>query len=396
MDYSIISNRALGQTALGITPFDMKVMTRQLEDKGIHVVHLEIGEPDFDTPENIKQAGIKAIQDGHTHYAPAQGLPELRAAVADYIHSTRQIPVTPEEVVIMPGAKNVIFYTMMALLNPGDEVIVPEPGYYPYDSNAKLFGGVPVALPLLESHDFAFDREEFAKRVSKRTRLIVLGSPHNPTGSMLSVQDLEFIAQIALKNNIFVIADEIYSQIVYEQPFSSIIALPEMKERTILLEGFSKTYAMTGWRLGYSITNKKLAKIFSKLMLASNSCVATFVQIAGIEALRGPQDEVERMRQEYQKRRDLIVEGLNKIPGLSCRKPQGAFYAFPNITAFGKSADEMTRHLLYEARVAVVPGSLFGTLGEGYIRISYANSQENLSEALQRIKATLAQLPANQ
>lgn len=395
MDYSIISNRALTQTAQGITPFDMKVMTRELEDKGINVVHLEIGEPDFETPENIKQAGIKAIQDGHTHYAPAQGLPELRAAVAEYIQSSRHIPVAPEEVVIMPGAKNVIFYTMMALLNPGDEVIMPEPGYYPYDSNAKLFGGIPVPLPLRESQDFSFDREEFVKRVSKRTRLIVLGSPHNPTGSMLSVPDLELIAQIALENDIYVIADEIYSQIVYEQPFSSIISLSEMKERTILLEGFSKTYAMTGWRLGYSITNKKLARIFSKLMLASNSCVATFVQIAGIEALRGPQNQVETMRQQYQKRRDLIVAGLNQIPGLSCRQPKGAFYVFPNITAFGKTADEMTRYLLYEGRVAVVPGSLFGAFGEGYIRISYATSPENLSEALHRLQEVLIKLPIN-
>jgi len=369
-----------------ITPFDMKVKTRALEKKGKSIIHLEIGEPDFDTPENIKKAGIVAIQEGYTHYAPSQGLPELREAVASYISATRQIDVSPDEVVITPGGKDVIFYSMMALLKSGDEVIVQNPGYYPYETDAKLFGADVVPLPLLEENDFSFGREQFKKLITPRTKLITIISPANPTGNIFSQEDLEVIAEEAIKNDIYVLSDEIYSRIVYEGEFRSIASIPGMKKRTIILDGFSKTYAMTGWRLGYSVSDKTIAKIFNKFLVSSNSCVAAFTQIAGIEALTGPQDAVEKMNAEYRKRKDLVAKGLNEINGISCRMPEGAFYVFPNIKKFGVSSNEFALYLLDEAGVAVIPGSTFGETGEGYIRISYANSMDNLKEALNRIK----------
>ncbi len=374
-----------------ITPFDMKVMTRRLESKGKNIVHLEIGEPDFDTPENIKYAGIDAIKKGFTHYAPSQGLPELREEITKYIYKTRGIPVSSDEVVVVPGGKNVIFYTMMALLNPGDEVIVQDPGYYPYKIDAELFGAKIISLPLKYENGFSFDRDYFKSIVGPKTKLFVLISPANPTGNVFSREDLEFIAEQAIKNDFYVLSDEIYSRIVYEGEFHSIASIPGMKERTIILDGFSKTYAMTGWRLGYAVAQKNIAKIFNKFLVSSNSCTATFTQIAGIEALRGPQNAVDKMVSEYKKRRDFIVNALNEIKGISVLKPEGAFYVFPNIKSLEISSNEFVMKLL-EDGVATIPGNTFGKYGEGFIRISYANSLENLKIAVERIKNTVDKL----
>jgi len=369
-----------------ITPFDMKVLTRKLENEGKEIVHLEIGEPDFDTPENIKEAGINAIKQGFTHYAPSQGLPELREAVADYISKTRQISVTPDEVIITPGGKNIIFYTMMALLNEGDEVIIPDPGYYPYRTDAKLFGAKVVSLPLVEETNFSFDRDIFKSLITPRTKLIVLISPANPTGNLFSQSDLEYIAKLAKENDIYVLSDEIYSRIVYEGEFRSIASVPGMKEKTIILDGFSKTYAMTGWRLGYGVANKDIIRVFNKFLVSSNSCTATFTQIAGIEALIGNQNAVNKMVHAYKERRDFLYKEINNIEGLSVQKPDGAFYLFVNIKKTGISSNEFVLYLLNNFGVATIPGSTFGTYGEGYIRISYANSMDNLKKAVVQIK----------
>jgi aspartate aminotransferase len=372
-----------------ITPFDMKVLTRNLEEKGKEIIHLEIGEPDFDTPENIKSAGINAIKQGFTHYAPSQGLPDLIDAVVRYISETRKIPVSKDEVIIVPGGKNIIFYTMMALLNEGDEVIIPDPGYYPYRTDAKLFGAKVVPLPLLEEKNFSFDYEKLKSLVNKRTKLLVLISPANPTGNLFSQRDLEFIADLAKENDIYVLSDEIYSRIVYEGEFHSIAEIPGMKERTIILDGFSKTYAMTGWRLGYGIANKEITRIFNKLLVSSNSCTATFTQIAGIEALTGNQQAVDKMVGEYKRRRNFIYDAINKINGASAKLPNGAFYLFVNIKKTGMSSNEFVLYLLNNFGVATIPGSTFGQFGEGYIRISYANSMENLKKAVEQIRKAI-------
>ena len=375
-----------------LTPFDIKARAKKLEDKGMHIVHLEIGEPDFDTPKNISEKGIEAIKKGYTHYTASQGMLELREAIASHISKTRHIDVSPDEVIVTPGGKDIIFFTMMALLREGDEVIIQNPAYYTYEMDTKLFGAKAVPLPLLEENDFSFDRELFKKLITPKTKLITLISPANPTGNIFSEEDLEFIAEQAIKNDIYVLSDEIYSKIIYEGEFNSIASIKGMKERTIILDGFSKTYAMTGWRLGYGVANRELIKVFNKFMLASNSCVPAFTQIAGIEALTGPQDSVEEMRKEYEKRRDVIVDGLNSIPNISCKKPKGAFYAFPNIKKFGMSSNEFALYLLDNAGVAVMPGSTFGKFGEGYLRISYANSISELKEAVSRIRKAVANL----
>ena len=375
-----------------LTPFDIKARAKKLEDKGKHIVHLEIGEPDFDTPKNISEKGIEAIKKGYTHYTASQGMLELREAIASHISKTRHIDVSPDEVIVTPGGKDIIFFTMMALLREGDEVIIQNPAYYTYEMDTKLFGAKAVPLPLLEENDFSFDRELFKKLITPKTKLITLISPANPTGNIFSEEDLEFIAEQAIKNDIYVLSDEIYSKIIYEGEFNSIASIKGMKERTIILDGFSKTYAMTGWRLGYGVANRELIKVFNKFMLASNSCVPAFTQIAGIEALTGPQDSVEEMRKEYEKRRDVIVDGLNSIPNISCKKPKGAFYAFPNIKKFGMSSNEFALYLLDNAGVAVMPGSTFGKFGEGYLRISYANSISELKEAVSRIRKAVANL----
>jgi aspartate/methionine/tyrosine aminotransferase len=374
------------------TAFEMLAKAKELERQGKSVVHFEIGEPDFNTPENIKEAGIKAIKENYTHYSPTQGILELREAVAEYISKTRDIKVTPDEVIITPGGKDVIFGTMLSLLDEGDEAIYPNPGYPIYESAIRLVGAKPVPMPLREENDFAFDRHEFEKLVTPKTRLIVINSPANPTGGILSYEDLEFIADIAKKNDIMILSDEIYSRIIYEGKFVSIASLPGMKERTIILDGFSKTYAMTGWRLGYAVANKEVIEALKRVAVNSFSCVATFVQMAGVEALRGPQDEPERMRKEYEERRNLIVKGLNEIPGFSVKMPKGAFYAFPNVKKLGKPSKELADYLLYEAGVCTLSGTAFGEYGEGYLRFSYATSKENIIEGLKRVKQAIEKI----
>jgi aspartate/methionine/tyrosine aminotransferase len=374
------------------TAFEMLAKAKELERQGKSVIHFEIGEPDFNTPENVKEAGIKAIKENYTHYSPTQGILELREAVAEYISKTRDIKVTPDEVIITPGGKDVIFSTMLSLLDEGDEAIYPNPGYPIYESAIRLVGAKPVPMPLREENDFAFDRHEFEKLVTPKTRLIVINSPANPTGGILSYEDLEFIADIAKKNDIMILSDEIYSRIIYEGKFVSIASLPGMKERTIILDGFSKTYAMTGWRLGYAVANKEVIEALKRVAVNSFSCVATFVQMAGVEALRGPQDEPERMRKEYEERRNLIVKGLNEIPGFSVKMPKGAFYAFPNVKKLGKPSKELADYLLYEAGVCTLSGTAFGEYGEGYLRFSYATSKENIIEGLKRVKQAIEKI----
>ncbi len=387
MKFSKLMQRAGTETA-----FAVLAKAREMERQGRSIVHFEIGEPDFNTPENIKQAGIKAIQDNFTHYSPAQGILELREAVAEYIGKTRNIPVDPAEVVITPGGKDVILFTTTALLDEGDEAIYPNPGYPIYESAIKIAGATPVPMPLLEENDFAFDREQFKKLITPKTKLIIINSPGNPTGGILSKDDLQFIADIAIKNDIMILSDEIYSRIIYEGEFNSIASLPGMKERTIILDGFSKTYAMTGWRLGYAVTTKEIARQFTKLATNSFSCVTTFVQIAGVEALRGPQDDVEMMRKRYEERRNLIINGLNEIPGFSVKMPKGAFYAFANIKGTGMSSKEISDYLLEEAGVATLPGTSFGKYGEGFIRFSYATSLENIKEGLKRVEEAVSKI----
>jgi len=374
------------------TAFEMLAKAKELERQGKSVIHFEIGEPDFNTPENVKEAGIKAIKENYTHYSPTQGILELREAVAEYISKTRDIKVTPDEVIITPGGKDVIFSTMLSLLDEGDEAIYPNPGYPIYESAIRLVGAKPVPMPLREENDFAFDRHEFEKLVTPKTRLIVINSPANPTGGILSYEDLEFIADIAKKNDIMILSDEIYSRIIYEGKFVSIASLPGMKERTVILDGFSKTYAMTGWRLGYAVANKEVIEALKRVAVNSFSCVATFVQMAGVEALRGPQDEPERMRKEYEERRNLIVKGLNEIPGFSVKMPKGAFYAFPNVKKLGKPSKELADYLLYEAGVCTLSGTAFGEYGEGYLRFSYATSKENIIEGLKRVKQAIEKI----
>jgi len=374
------------------TAFEMLAKAKALEKQGKNIVHFEIGEPDFNTPENVKKAGIRALEENYTHYSPTQGILELREAVASYISKTRNIDAVPDEVIITPGGKDVIFSTMLALLDEGDEAIYPNPGYPIYESAIMLAGATPVPMPLLEENDFAFDRQQFERLITPKTKLIVINSPGNPTGGILSLGDLEYIAELAKKNDIYILSDEIYSRIIYDGSFHSIASVPGMKERTIILDGFSKTYAMTGWRLGYAVANKEMIEGIKKIAVNSFSCVATFVQIAGVEALNGPQDEPERMRNEYLARRDLIVRGLNEIPGLSVKVPHGAFYVFSNIKQTGKSSKEIADYLLYEAGVCTLSGTAFGSFGEGYIRFSYATSQENIKEGLRRVKGAFERI----
>jgi len=368
------------------TAFEVLVKARNLEAQGKHVIHLEIGEPDFDTPEHIKEAAIQALRDGYTHYTPAAGLPQAREAIAEYISRTRGIPVDPSEVVITPGAKPIMFFTILALVDSGEEVIYPNPGFPIYESMIRFVGGIPVPLVLREENDFRVDPAELERLVSPRTKLLILNSPHNPCGSVLTREDVKAIAEIASRFRFFILSDEIYSRIIYDAEHVSIASLPGMKERTIILDGFSKTYAMTGWRLGYGVMRPDLAARIAQLMVNSNSCTAAFTQIAGITALRGPQDCVAEMVAEFRRRRDVIVEGLNRIEGITCRVPQGAFYAFPNVKAIDPDASRFSDHLLTEAGVACLSGTAFGEYGQGYIRLSYANSIENIQEALHRIE----------
>ncbi len=382
-----IAERMLG---LGTeTAFEILARAKALEAKGKEIVHLEIGEPDFDTPKNVIESAVEALQSGWTHYGPSAGLVQAREAIAEHFAKDRGVDVGPDNVVVTPGAKPIIFYSVLALVNPGEEVIYPDPGFPIYESVISFFGGKAVPLPLKEEHEFRFDIADLEARITDRTRLLIINSPHNPCGSMLSREDLAQIAELAQKHDFWVLADEIYSKITYEEKFESITQFPGMLERTVVIDGYSKTYAMTGWRLGYGIMPKDLQPHIARLMTNSNSCTASFTQLAGIEALRGPQDAVRDMVTEFRRRRDRIVEGLNEIEGLTCLKPKGAFYVFPNIQSLGMKAVELQDRLLDDAGVATLAGTSFGPAGEGYIRLSYANSLANIDLALEKIAGLL-------
>jgi len=372
------------------TAFKVLAKAKELEAQGREIIHLEIGEPDFDTPANIIEAAVQALRNGYTHYTPAAGIPALRQAIAEYVSETRGIQVSPDQVVVTPGAKPIMFFTILALVEAGDEVIYPNPGFPIYESMINFVGATPVPLRLREENDFRFDADEFRAKVSLRTKLIILNSPQNPTGGVLERSDLEVVAELAREYDIMVLSDEIYSRILYEGEHVSIASLPDMQERTIILDGYSKTYAMTGWRLGYGVMHEDLAAEITNLQINSNSCTAAFTQMAGIEALKGPQDAVDAMVAEFRRRRDVIVEGLNSIPGFRCATPRGAFYAFPNVQGTGIPSDELEGYLLEEAGVAVLSGTAFGEYGDGYLRLSYANSVENIQKALERIREALA------
>ncbi len=374
------------------TAFEVLARARALEAQGREIVHLEIGEPDFDTPAHVIETAIAALKSGQTHYTPSAGIPSLRQAVAEEISDTRDIDVQPAQVVIVPGGKPIIFFPILALCEEGDEVIYPNPGFPIYESMINFAGATAVPARLLMEKEFCFDIDEFRDLVSPRTKMIIINSPQNPTGGVLSQEDLNVIAEIAMENDIIVLSDEIYCRILYEGDFASIATIPGMQERTIILDGFSKTYAMTGWRLGYGVMPEELAVQVTKLMTNSVSCNAAFTMYAGVEALRGPQDESEKMVEAFRARRDVIVDGLKTIPGFKCLKPKGAFYAFPNIEGTGKSSKEMEDYLLQEAGVATLAGTSFGQYGEGFLRLSYANSIPNLQKALERIGEAVAKL----
>ncbi len=372
------------------TAFEVLNRARALEKQGKEIIHLEIGEPDFDTPSNVVEAGIDALHKGWTHYGPAAGLPDLRQAIAEYVSRTRKVPVSSDEVVVVPGGKPIIFFTMLALIEAGDEVIYPNPGFPIYESMINYSLGKAVAIPLREDRDFSIDVKEFASLINDRTKLIILNSPHNPTGGILTKKDILEIAEAIGDRNILILSDEIYSRLIYDGDHFSIMTVPGFRERTILLDGFSKTYAMTGWRMGYGVMRPDLAVHIARLSTNSTSCTASFTQVAGIEALRGDQSSVNKMSAEFQHRRDVFVTGLNKIKGFSCRVPKGAFYAFPNITKTGWTSKKLADALLEQAGVACLSGTAFGDHGEGYLRFSVANSLENLNLALTKIEAWVA------
>jgi aspartate/methionine/tyrosine aminotransferase len=372
------------------TAFEVLNRARELERQGKDIIHLEIGEPDFDTPGNIIQSAVGALNTGWTHYGPSAGLPDLRKAIADEVSHSRGVRVQPEEVVVVPGGKPIIFFSILALVDEGDEVIYPNPGFPIYESMINYVGGRGLPIRLREERDFRLDVSELEKLITDRTRLIIINSPHNPTGGVLNKRDIEQIAHAVGDRNIFVLSDEIYSRLIFDGSHYSIMSEPGFKERTILLDGFSKTYAMTGWRMGYGVMRPDLATQVARLMTNSNSCTASFSQVAGIEALRGDQGSVDHMREEFQRRRDMFVAGLNRIKGFSCRMPKGAFYVFPNITATGWKSKPLADALLEEAGVACLSGTSFGEFGEGYLRFSIANSMENLNLALERVERWVA------
>jgi aspartate aminotransferase len=371
--------------------FEVLTRARALEAQGRNIIHLEIGEPDFDTPKHVIEAGKKALDEGWTHYGPSQGLPESREAIAEYISTARGISVSAANVCVTPGGKPIIFFPMLALLGPGDECIYPNPGFPIYESMIKVTGATPVPVPLIEERGFSFDLQVFRASLTSRTKMVVLNSPQNPTGGMIPAEDIAAIADELRNRDVIVLSDEIYSRIVYgDTKPVSITTLPGMLEKTIILDGFSKTYAMTGWRLGYGVMPSFLVDPVNKLMVNSNSCTASFTQRAGIAALRGPQDAVDVMVREFQRRRDAFCAGLNSIPGWKCAVPGGAFYAFANVKGSGKSSKDVADSLLNDAGVACLNGAGFGQYGEGYVRFSYANSYENLMRAVERIQAWTA------
>ncbi|NLN18581.1 MAG: pyridoxal phosphate-dependent aminotransferase [Firmicutes bacterium] len=392
-------SRAHSMSLLGTeTAFEVLAEVQRLEAQGREIVSFAIGEPDFDTPENIKEAGIEAIRTNYTHYSPSAGIMPLREAIANYVSQTRHIRVDPEQVVVTPGGKPIMFHSILATVNPGDEVVYPNPGYPIYESVIRFVGATPVPLSLREERGFSFDVDELRAKVGPKTSMIILNSPHNPTGGILKPSDLEAVAELALRYDCWVLSDEIYSRIVFDGDVYSISSIPDMEHRTIILDGFSKTYSMTGWRLGYGVMPKSLATDVTRLVTNVESCTATFVQMAGIEALTGPQDAVDRMVAEFKARRDLIVEGLNSIEGITCLLPGGAFYVFPNVTGACRrlglrSSRELQQRLLYEGNVAVLPRSSFGMRNEGetqeYIRLSYATSRQQIEEGLRRIRSVV-------
>jgi aspartate/methionine/tyrosine aminotransferase len=372
--------------------YEILARAKELERQGQSVIHLEIGEPDRTTFENVRQAGIEAIERGQTRYTPSAGERELREAIALDAGIRRGIQIDPAQVVVSPGAKPNLFFPVLALVEPEDEVIYPDPGFPTYRAMIEVAGGVPVPVPLLESRGFSYDLDALNARISSRTKLIVLNSPGNPTGGIIPADDLEAVAELAQQHNCWVLSDEIYARIVYEGEVQSIASIDTMADRTIIMDGFSKTYCMTGWRLGFGIMPETLAKRVSLLLTHSLGCTAQFTQIAGIEALRGSQEQVAIMVERYRERRDLIVQGLRALPGVSCVLPRGAFYAFPNISKTGLSSDVLADRLLKEAGVALLPGTAFGMYGEGYLRISYANSLQNLEEALERMRGVFGRI----
>jgi len=381
MDYAKRTHHLVSEGA-----YKVLAKAQELEAQGRNIIHLEIGQPDFETFTNVSQAGITAIQDGFTRYTPPAGMKSLREVIAKDAGKRRGMEFTPDQVVISPGAKPNLFFPTMALVEEGDEVIYPNPGFPTYEAMIRIAGGIPVPVPLLENNQFSFDLNAFDELISNRTKLIILNSPSNPTGGIIPREDLEQIAKAAVTHNCWVLSDEIYTRIVYDNEVAhSIAALPEMAERTIIMDGFSKTYAMTGWRLGYGIMPRGLAEKVGLLLTHSVGSTAQFTQIAGIEALTGPQDQVEMVVSEYRKRRDLIVSRLNQLPGVTCQNPQGAFYVFPNIKELGKNSQETADWILEESGVALLPGSAFGKFGEGYLRLSYANSIENIQKAMDRL-----------
>lgn len=376
--------------ALGTeTAFEVLAKARRLEAAGRHIVHLEIGEPDFATPRHIVEAAIKALHDGYTHYTPAAGIWEARQAVADYIARTRKIAVDPSHVVITPGSKNIMLFAILALVEPGDEVIYPNPGYPIYESLARFVGATLRPVRLLEDSDFALDLDEFRAALNPRTRLVVLNSPHNPCGSMLERADIEAIAAAVLPTRAFVLSDEIYGRMVYDTASFSIASVPGMQDRTIILDGLSKTYAMTGWRIGFGAMQADLVERMAQLMINSSSCAAAFAQMATIAALTGPQDAVDTMVAEFRTRQRIVLDELNMMEGVRCRTPRGAFYAFPNVAAVDTDVKRLADYLLDEAGVACLAGTSFGSAGQGYLRFSYANSQENIKEGMRRVREAL-------
>ena len=372
------------------TAFEVLARARMLEAEGMDVVHLEIGEPDFDTPENVVRAGVDALAGGFTHYGPSPGLPEVRARIAQEVADTRGISVSGDNVVVTPGGKPIMFFVLLALAEHGDEVLYPNPGFPIYESMINFSGAEAVPMPLREDRDFTVDVDEVAEQITPATKLIIINSPNNPCGSVMSREELRALAELAVERDVLVLADEIYSRFLYEGEHHSITAFPGMAERTIILDGFSKTYAMTGWRLGYGVMPLELVEPISRLVTNSVSCTASFTQMAAIEALDGPQDDAHGMVAEFKRRRDLIVNGLNAIPGIRCPMPKGAFYVFPNVEGTGLGSAEFADRLLQEAGVACLSGESFGEYGKGYVRFSFANSAENIQKALERIAGFVA------
>jgi aspartate/methionine/tyrosine aminotransferase len=375
------------------TAFEVLAKAKKLEAQGKDVVHLEIGEPDFDTPKNIIDAACLALNSGYTHYTPAPGIPEVRETIAEYIRSHKNVDASADEVVIVPGGKPIMFFSIMATVNPGDEVIYPNPGFPIYESVIRFVGGKPVPIPLREENQFRLDVHELAQLITPKTKMLIINSPGNPTGGVLTSEDVKAIADLVRGKEILVLSDEIYDRIVYDDTHPlSIASLPGMKDWTIILDGFSKTYAMTGWRLGYGVMHPEIAARIAQLMVNSNSCTSASTQMAGKEALTGPQNEVDTMVAEFKRRRDIMVNGLNSIPGVSCILPEGSFYVFPNLKSFGKDCKEIADYLLNDAGVACLGGTAFGSYGEGYLRFSYANSVANIQKALERIETALGKM----